>query len=123
MQPVWANGERHFFFLLQQTWDCLASRGSTSLDSDSCVDVTTIGKIRTVLTLMTFPSVAQTCTAICYLHYSVLPNTIQKRGTTHEHTRKISYLYKNKKTYGNILNDIYAEVDNPIFEGIHKYTK
>jgi hypothetical protein len=30
------------------------------------------------------------------------------------------HIYKNKKTYGNILN---AEAENPIFEGIHKYTK
>jgi hypothetical protein len=33
------------------------------------------------------------------------------------------YIYKNKKIYGNILNDAYAEAKNPIFEVIHKYTK
>jgi hypothetical protein len=33
------------------------------------------------------------------------------------------YIYKNKKTYGNILNDTYAETENPSFEVIHKYTK
>jgi hypothetical protein len=33
------------------------------------------------------------------------------------------YIYKNKNTYGNILNDTYAEAENPIFEVIHKYTK
>jgi hypothetical protein len=31
------------------------------------------------------------------------------------------HIYKNKKTYGNILNDTYSEAENPIFEVIHKY--
>jgi hypothetical protein len=33
------------------------------------------------------------------------------------------YIYKNKKTYGNILNDTYVEAESPIFEVIHKYAK
>jgi hypothetical protein len=33
------------------------------------------------------------------------------------------HIYKNKKTYGNILNDTYTEAENTIFEVIHNYTK
>jgi hypothetical protein len=31
------------------------------------------------------------------------------------------HIYKNKKTYDNILNDTFAETENPIFEVIHTY--
>jgi hypothetical protein len=33
------------------------------------------------------------------------------------------YMYKNKKTYHNILIDTYAEAEKPIFEVIHNYTE
>jgi hypothetical protein len=33
------------------------------------------------------------------------------------------HIYKYKKTYGNILNNTYAENKKPIFEIIHKYSK
>jgi hypothetical protein len=38
-------------------------------------------------------------------------------------TLERDHIYKHKKTYGNILNNTYAEAKNPIFEVIHKYTK
>jgi hypothetical protein len=47
---------------------------------------------------------------------------ITKKGQ-HMNTLERYNIYKNKKMYGNILNDTYAEAENPIFEVIHKYTK
>jgi hypothetical protein len=43
---------------------------------------------------------------------------ITKEGQ-HMNTLERYHIYKNKKTYGNILNDTYAEAENPIFEVIH----
>jgi hypothetical protein len=37
-------------------------------------------------------------------------------------TSERHHIYKNKRTYGNILNDTYDEAENLIFV-IHKYTK
>jgi hypothetical protein len=47
----------------------------------------------------------------------------KKKKGQHTNTLERYHIYKNKKTYGNILNDIYAEAENPIFEVILKYTK
>jgi hypothetical protein len=45
-----------------------------------------------------------------------------KKGQ-HMNALERHHIYKNKKTYINILNDTYVEAENPIFEVIHKYTK
>jgi hypothetical protein len=47
--------------------------------------------------------------------------TCNKKGQ-HMNTLERYHIYKNKKTHGTILNDIYAEAGNPIFEVIHSYT-
>jgi hypothetical protein len=38
-------------------------------------------------------------------------------------TSERCHIYKNKKTYSNILNDTYAEAENLILEVVHEYTK
>jgi hypothetical protein len=47
----------------------------------------------------------------------------KKGGGQYMNTLGRYHIYKNKKTYGTILNDTYKEAENPIFEIIHKCTK
>jgi hypothetical protein len=59
--------------------------------------------------------------------YGTIHDTMDIIRTTkkgqHMNTLERYYIYKNKKTYGNILNYTYAEAENPISEVIHTYTK